>query len=79
MSTERRKAFLGNMRSSAATAGLPVLELATVLDEVRAEQEGVGLVAWPCPTEELTHRIEAALLNGAGPEQDSSPGACAQG
>jgi|SRR5215212_7671190 len=74
MGTERRKAFLGDMRSSAATAGLPVLELATVLDEVRAEQEGVGLVAWPCSTEELTRRIEAALLNGAGSEPDSSPG-----
>jgi len=63
---ERRKAFLSNGRSSAATAGLPVLELATVLDEVRAEQEGVSLVAWPCSTEELTRRIEAALLEGEG-------------
>jgi hypothetical protein len=62
MGIERRKAFLSNMRSSAAMTGLPVLELATVLDEVRAEQEGVGLVAWPCSTEELVHRIEAALL-----------------
>ena len=76
MGAERRKAFLSNMRSSAATAGLPVLELATVLDEVRAEQEGVGLVAWPCPTEELVRRIEAALLEGEGadPEPDSNPG-----
>jgi DNA-binding response OmpR family regulator len=62
MKTERRKAFLSNMRSSATMAGLPVLELATVLDEVRAEQEGVGLVAWPCSTEELVRRIEADLL-----------------
>ena len=73
---ERRKAFLSNIRSSAATAGLPALELATVLDEVRAEQEGVGLVAWPCSTEELVRRIEAALLEGQGadPEPDSNPG-----
>jgi hypothetical protein len=62
MNTERRKAFLSNMRNSAAMSGLPVLELATVLKEVRAEQEGVGLVAWPCSTEELVRRIEAALL-----------------
>jgi hypothetical protein len=61
MNTERREAFLSNMRTSAAMAGLPVLELATVLDEVRAEQEGVSLVAWPCSTEELVRRIEAAL------------------
>jgi hypothetical protein len=60
MNTERRKTFLSNMRKS-AMAELPVLELATVLEEVRAEQEGVGLVAWPCPMEELVHRIEAAL------------------
>jgi DNA-binding response OmpR family regulator len=60
MGTEHRKAFLSNMRNS-ATVGLPVLELATVLDEVRAEQEGVSLVAWPCSTEELVRRIEAAL------------------
>jgi hypothetical protein len=75
MNTERRKAFLNDMRSIHATAGLPVLELATTLDEVRAEQDGVGLVAWPCPTEELTRRIEATLrLNEADPEPDSRLG-----
>jgi hypothetical protein len=79
MGSERRKAFLSNMRSSTVTAGLPVLELAPLLEEVRAEQEGVGLVAWPCPTEELTRRIEAALLNGAGPEPDGSPRVRARG
>jgi DNA-binding response OmpR family regulator len=76
MGGERRKAFLSNIRSSAATAGLPVLELATVLEQARAEQEGVDFVAWPCPTEELVRRIEAALLEGEGadPEPDSNPG-----
>ncbi len=75
MNTERRKAFLNGMRSIHATAGLPVLELATTLDEVRAEQDGVGLVAWPCPIEELTRRIEATLrLNEADPEPDSRLG-----
>jgi hypothetical protein len=68
MGTERRDTFLSCLRSSAATAGLPVLELATVLDEVRAEQEGVGLVAWPWFTERLEREIEAALLNGTGPQ-----------
>jgi hypothetical protein len=70
MSAERRKAFLSRIRSLAT--GVPALELATVLAEARAEQEGVGLVAWPCSTEELTRRIEAALLNGVGPEPDGS-------
>jgi hypothetical protein len=75
MNTERRKAFLNGMRSIHATAGLPVLELATTLDEVRAEQDGVGLVAWPCPIEELTRRLEATLrLNEADPEPDSRLG-----
>jgi hypothetical protein len=69
MNTERRKTFLSNMRKS-AIAELPVLELATVLDEVRTEQEGVGLVAWPCSTEELVRRIEAELLE-AEPIPDS--------
>jgi hypothetical protein len=65
MRTQCRKAFLSSMRSSAATAWLPVLELATVRDEARSEQEGVGLVTWPCFLEELKREIEAALLNGA--------------
>jgi DNA-binding response OmpR family regulator len=74
MSTKRRRAFLNGMRTI-QTAGLPVLELATTLNEVRAEQDGVDLVAWPCPTEELTHRIEATLrLNEADPEPDSRLG-----
>jgi len=76
MSAERREAFLSKIRGSAETAGLPILELSTVLDEARAEQEGVELVAWPCSAEELVRRIEAALYEGedADPEPDSNPG-----
>jgi hypothetical protein len=75
MNTGRRKAFLDGMRSIHATAGLPVLELATTLDGVRAEQDGVGQVAWPCTTEELTRRIEITLrLNEADPEPDGRLG-----
>jgi hypothetical protein len=62
MSAERREDLLKNIRGSAATAGLPILELSTVLDEARAEQDGVELVAWPCTAEELVRRIEATLL-----------------
>jgi hypothetical protein len=65
MYAEHRKAFLSCMRSSAATAGLPVIELATDFDEARAEQEGVVLVAWPCYIEELAQQLEATLLNKA--------------
>jgi hypothetical protein len=75
MSTERRRTFLSRVRGNLATAGLPVLELVTFLDEVRTEQNGVGLVPWPCPTEELTRRIEATLLpNEADPDVGSTLG-----
>jgi hypothetical protein len=64
--SERRKAFLSRMGSSAATAGLPVLELTPLPAEVLPdEHERVDLVAWPCHIQELEREIEAALLNGA--------------
>lgn len=70
MSAKRRKAFLGHVRGTAATAGVPVLELVTASDVSPngRKEEGVGVVLWPCPTEDLTRRIEAALLHTAGPE-----------
>ncbi len=70
MSAKRRKAFLGHVRGTAATAGVPVLELVTASAASRnGREELVGLVAWPCPTEELEREIEAALLNGADPQK----------
>ncbi len=76
MNTERRKAFLSRVRGTPATAGVPVLELVTSSNTSQYGREDlVGLVLWPCPTEELTRRIEAVLLpNEAGPEADSSLG-----
>jgi hypothetical protein len=69
MSTERRKAFLGTVRDTPATARMPVLELVTASDVSQNGREAlVGLVSWPCPTEELKREIEATLLNGAGPQ-----------
>jgi hypothetical protein len=53
--------FLSGMRSTPATAGVPVLELVTVLDETRAGQG--RRVPWPCRLEELEREIEAALLS----------------
>ncbi len=75
MSAKRRKAFLEHVRGTAATAGVPVLELVTASATSRnGREELVGLVAWPCPTEEclteeLEREIEAALLNGADPQK----------
>ena len=64
MSTGRRKIFLSRVRNTPATAGVPVLELVTASDASRngQKEERVGVVLWPCTTEELTRRIETALL-----------------
>lgn len=75
MRAGRRRAFLDLLRETPATAAVPVLELATTVDEVHAEQEGVGLVTWPCPTEELARRIEVVLpIDEVDTEADSSLG-----
>jgi hypothetical protein len=68
MSTERRKVFLSRVRGTPATARVPVLELVTTASDAseNEREELVGLVSWPCPTEELEREIEAALLNGVG-------------
>ena len=60
---DRREAFLSSMKSSLATACIPVLTLFTVQKE--AFTEDVGLVPWPCNIEDLVRRIESAL-RGAG-------------
>ncbi len=76
MNAEHRSAFLGRLRGAPATAAVPVLELVTASDTSPngREEELVGLVAWPCPTEELEREIEAALLlNGAPLKSSSSP------
>ena len=70
MSAEHRSAFLGRLRG--APAAVPVLELVTASDTLPSgrEEELVGLVAWPCPAEELEREIEAALLlNEAAPRE----------
>ena len=70
MSTEHRRTFFDRVRGTPATAAVPVLELVTASDTSQngREEERVGLVSWPCPTEELEREIDAALLlNGAAP------------
>ena len=61
---DRREAFLSSMKSSPATACIPVLTLSTVLKEAFAEDE--GLVPWPCNIEDLERRIESALQGAGG-------------
>jgi hypothetical protein len=71
MSTGRRKFFLGRVRDNPGRAGVPVLELVVASETSRngRKHERVGVVSWPCATEALGRRIEAALLDGAGPER----------
>ena len=67
LSVRCREVFLRRLRSSPATAGLPILELVvTSLDGAQEDgrEEAVGLVRWPCRIEELKGKIEASL-NGA--------------
>jgi hypothetical protein len=71
MSTERRKALLSNLRGGPPTAEVLVLELITASEaSENGREELVRLVSWPCSTEELGRRIEAAMLNGNGPKDN---------
>jgi hypothetical protein len=71
MSTERRKAFLSNLRG-APTAEVLVLELVTASDDTseNGREELVRPVSWPCSTEELRRNIEAAMLDGTDTKDD---------
>jgi hypothetical protein len=73
MSNGSRKAALSTVKGTPATARVPVLELVTTASDASENGHGelVGLVFWPCPTEELEREIEAALLNGANPKSTS--------
>ena len=60
-----REAFLGAIgNQEPQKAHMPVIALskATTIEEGSTEEEGVLTVAWPCKTEDLVERIEAALL-----------------
>jgi hypothetical protein len=71
MSTGRRKIFLGRVRDNPGRAEVPVLELVAASEASRngRKHERVGVVSWPCATEALGCRIEAALLDSAGSER----------
>ena len=73
MSTERRKALLSNLRGAPPTAEVLVLELVTGSDDASeyGREELVRLVSWPCSTQELGRRIEAAKLHGTDSTDDS--------
>ena len=60
LSTESRETLLAEMGSSLHAANIPVLTLSTSLKEAVAG--GPAFIPWPCRLEELTTKIEAALL-----------------
>ena len=60
LSTESREALLAEMGDPLAAANIPVLTLSTTIRE--ALGDGPAFIPWPCRLEELTRKIEAALL-----------------
>ncbi len=77
---EGRDALLASLRGAPGAAEAPILELtssfseATRIGEVRVGSEHT--VPWPCSTEELERRIQAALLvDPGGPDGSAKPAA----
>ena len=60
LSAESRETLLAEMGSALGAANIPVLTLSTTLKE--APGNGPVFIPWPCRLEDLTKKIEAALL-----------------
>jgi hypothetical protein len=60
LSAETRETLLAEMGSALDAANIPVLTLSTTLKE--APGDGPVFIPWPCRLEDLTKKIEAALL-----------------
>jgi hypothetical protein len=60
LSAESRETLLAEMGSTLDAANIPVLTLSTSLKEALAEES--TSIPWPCRLEDLTEKIEAALL-----------------
>jgi len=60
LSAESRETLLAEMGNTLAAANLPVLTLSTSLKEALAG--GPAFIPWPCRLEDLTKKIEVALL-----------------
>ena len=67
LSTEEHKALLSSLREMTKDRGLIVMELISLSEERRTEQEEEAQelpsykVLWPCGIDELEERVEAAL------------------
>jgi hypothetical protein len=60
LSAESRETMLVDMGSTLDTADIPVLTLSTTLTGTL--NDGPAFIPWPCRLEDLTKKIEAALL-----------------
>ena len=60
LSPESRESLLADMSSTLESTNIPVLTLSTTLKE--AITDGPVFIPWPCRIEDLTKKIEAALL-----------------
>jgi hypothetical protein len=60
LSAELRETLLAEMGSTPDVANIPVLTLSTSLKE--APGDGPVRIPWPCRLEDLTRKIDAALL-----------------
>ena len=60
LSAESRETLLAEMGSTLDAANIPVLTLSTTLKE--ALGDGSVFIPWPCRLEDLTKKIEAALI-----------------
>lgn len=61
LNTERSEVLITRVRSTSATADLPIIELIT---SPNGQTNGQRIhVLWPCSVEELKQSIEAALSN----------------
>jgi len=60
LSAASKETFLAEMSSTLDAANIPVLTLSTTIKE--ALGDGTGFIPWPCRLEDLTKKIEAALL-----------------
>ncbi len=72
LSTEERKALLASLSQMKRDTGLIVIELVTLSEERRTEEEEAQeelqshkKVLWPCRIDKLEQRIEAALRTAA--------------
>ena len=71
LTTEDRMALLATLKEVPRDVGLIIMELSTLSEERRAEEEAQEelpshkKVHWPCRIEELEQRIEAAVRTAA--------------